>query len=814
MTKLRAVVGGMGWPLAALLYGLLSVSAEAAASEASSPDGAGAADSGYRTDVACGQSGGDACLGAGEYFALQSHPRMLETRQKAKAAVPGPVEGPSIGLALAGGGTRAAQFAIGVLKGLHEGGVLTDVDFLSTVSGGGYAGYWFMAQRIQGAEPSDMFRDCVPTRYEATALALGYALPVCTADNVAGGGACFCPTEPAVASDDGSLVPNRSAVLLSQGRYADPFRFQNSLRGHTDLFVPSFSYANTRSDNRVLPAAIPPIVFQLAVSTTVDLVGDVLFDWNFNSSTSRQLYRNGIHRIYGLPPIDCASQLNLAPPWGRHDLERRCIAERPLVGDAIADRYSDDDLPKGVTFKTLSARWEQGGLPYWIINATTPVLNCPKADGGKACVVSEVLSDAQYPPHKAAFEFTPDYWGAGEFGYWNVQGDRRPFGDNVENVLEAVASSAAFFDPHQRSFMAGGLVNGLLQVGGFRWGYYIINPHVSEATRRLHRVLPFPFYLFHHWRETRQAVDIHLNDGGQSDNLGLYGLIRRRVPNIIIADHASEARPGNMEDICKLRKNLALPEFIQWNGQRWWHLQFDDLADLDKVCDERVIDPAQYPPTVPQTDQRYRYNVHAWKHPVVRGCAVELPWAPDRAGREAKRRELEGKTCGQLKTGLASETPAGERRHLNLFLIKPALDLTTFNRPPVDEGRVSYPRQRSEIELRGFLRANAREQDGIGILRFPNHTTINLTLDSSPWLFGAYRELAASAARTLRVRDGVLVVDKPSGPPMRPTADYLVDRQACRLTSDLIAGQADAKASDPSASPYNAGCLTDDDPIN
>ncbi len=47
------------------------------------------------------------------------------------------------GLALSGGGIRSATFNIGLLQALDEKGVLNSVDYLSTVSGGGYAGgFW------------------------------------------------------------------------------------------------------------------------------------------------------------------------------------------------------------------------------------------------------------------------------------------------------------------------------------------------------------------------------------------------------------------------------------------------------------------------------------------------------------------------------------------------------------------------------------------------------------------------------------------------------------------------------------------------
>jgi len=44
-----------------------------------------------------------------------------------------------VGLSLSGGGVRSAVVSLGVLQGLHRGGLLRLVDYLSSVSGGGYA---------------------------------------------------------------------------------------------------------------------------------------------------------------------------------------------------------------------------------------------------------------------------------------------------------------------------------------------------------------------------------------------------------------------------------------------------------------------------------------------------------------------------------------------------------------------------------------------------------------------------------------------------------------------------------------------------
>lgn len=49
------------------------------------------------------------------------------------------------GLSFSGGGIRAGTFAVGFLQGLANVGLLDRFDYLSTVSGGGYAGAWLTA---------------------------------------------------------------------------------------------------------------------------------------------------------------------------------------------------------------------------------------------------------------------------------------------------------------------------------------------------------------------------------------------------------------------------------------------------------------------------------------------------------------------------------------------------------------------------------------------------------------------------------------------------------------------------------------------
>ncbi|MYA59462.1 MAG: hypothetical protein F4X40_02735 [Chloroflexi bacterium] len=72
---------------------------------------------------------------------------------------------PKVGLALSGGGIRSASFSLGVLQALVRYGVLKDVDYLSTVSGGGYIGSaltWWLARNLPKF-PDDGLRDNIRT---------------------------------------------------------------------------------------------------------------------------------------------------------------------------------------------------------------------------------------------------------------------------------------------------------------------------------------------------------------------------------------------------------------------------------------------------------------------------------------------------------------------------------------------------------------------------------------------------------------------------------------------------------------------------
>lgn len=86
-----------------------------------------------------------------------------------------------VGLALSGGGIRSATFNLGLLQALRHKRLLEHIDYLSTVSGGGYIGGFWTAwrQRSEECDPKDGKRLLFP-KHTANHLADGVKYPQST----------------------------------------------------------------------------------------------------------------------------------------------------------------------------------------------------------------------------------------------------------------------------------------------------------------------------------------------------------------------------------------------------------------------------------------------------------------------------------------------------------------------------------------------------------------------------------------------------------------------------------------------------------
>ena len=424
----------------------------------------------------------------------------------------------TVGLALAGGGTKAADFSMGVLQGLSETNVIDKVDAISSVSGGGYAALWFYSRLLN--DDSNMVQNPLISNRIAPFF-----------DD------CLLESYKKLATSTPEVICKNNYTFFSPN---DPYRFQNYIRGYQDLFSsgtdmfgnPAFNMEPTGEHGR-LTNDIGQLAVKTIVASVINFVPNILFDWEIPLSPSRAAYDKGILRTFGADVPQCEN-------------EEKCTKYR-LEGDV--------GWVKALTFVDLKKAYEAEKVPLWIIN-TTAGENRQLFNFGEAS-----------PLMLTSYEMTPYGSGSGLYGYCSFndkEGCSKPneglkynqLLPETEVVAKAVVMSAAFFDEQQR--VLGSKLNGITKplqsLSTLNWGISRKNPRVSESKQILHKMLPWPFYYLHGYND-ETSVNIRFSDGGQSENTGAYALIRRQMTDIIISDH-SQDREGRMADICNLKNNL------------------------------------------------------------------------------------------------------------------------------------------------------------------------------------------------------------------------------------------------------------------
>ncbi|URM26313.1 patatin-like phospholipase family protein [Pseudomonas frederiksbergensis] len=639
---------------------------------------------------------------------------------------------PYLGLALAGGGTKASGFSIGVLKGLVESGQMEQVDIISSVSGGSYAAYWYYARLVFDDptfgldQPTSstfrqaLFLDCFPSRYMKT---LGVTWP--SSDPWLAGQPIPCPPQNntnllKIAAEDKfkddaqrqetqHQYDLRLAALDRPELGKDPYRAQNALRGYQDIFstgrnffgAHAFDYNTTEDDQRFANETLEMVPLEVG-SIVLNAFANIAFDWNINVSSTQRAYAKGIERTYGAS----------APNCDEHD--NACITS--MYGTSIR-LEGDIEQAKSLSYAQIQRAFEVKGAPLWIINATA-------GEDRSAFDVGE-----QLPFYLSAFEVSPYHYGSGLYGYWPGHlADLTP--------AKAVLSSAAFLDSQQKVEAEPplrNLYNAGQKIAALDWGLSFPNPNnSSDIIYGSHYLLPFPLYHVDRLDDAKHSTFIHLSDGGMSENLGAYALVRRGVSNLIISDHAQD-REGWMADICRLRDGL---------DKQGLTLLLPGLSSLDRQC--KIV---KYELT--------GYDIYAWEHPVLVGCIVS--------------KALASSNCEKLPVNLSKDQYAA-----HLFVIKPALgtksmqtQLQSINKACTQGSKEKCQRfvrqacttpngtndspmwqgaPAPSCEVYAFISKNFNNSAGIasdGCPNFPQFGTVALTADSSPWIYGAMRDLAA-----------------------------------------------------------------------
>lgn len=651
---------------------------------------------------------------------VQALIRPAEAAAAAPSAADARLATTGIGVALAGGGTKAASYAMGVLAAISDEDMFGRIDAISTVSGGGYAAFFLYSKVLArrndtaAARPalSDFFADCIPRRYAKK-------LPAASSHRL-------CAAEP----EDATM---------------EKYRFQQFVRCRQDVLENDCNQELEGTDHSEIANAVV-----LAAGTVVALVPNfvarTLFDWPVNMSPSRYAYLEGIGTAYGLYPVSIKAASK------SRDLLDHCEKGRFLNCDASSG-YARLDR-RALRFDDLAAYHDSGAekVPVWIINATA----------SRSRSLFGWAREGQRDFTQYTLQMSPF---TARSGFHGKVGNYREHLD----LLEATTAAAAFLDANETLVRGqpGRLGAALVQHAlAFDWGVDIPNPNVDAGWRALHSVLPLwpwpwttlsalptlpiPMY----WADgglrqlggakpNQRSPYIRLLDGGNNDDLGTYTLIEAGKKHIVISDHAYDGK-GDMQDLCRLHNEVRL----RMTNKKLVVPGLKGFAEhcLQFVRESECVD--QPCKSVPGLDEKAAtkggYPITGWKHPVLLGCIRDLGSTKD-----------SNESCdGRIDT--------------QLYILKPALNLAEFVDKYLPGGTVdvkacpeagkndsgatasdsSDNKDLGVCEVAAYIASQKTDAQGFPILgAFPQHSTVGMTFASTGREYGAYRELARWQAR-------------------------------------------------------------------
>lgn len=385
------------------------------------------------------------------------------------------------------------------------------------------------------------------------------------------------------------------------------------------------------------------------IRLAITSVGEVFFSPLIKTGNVPSAYQYGIERAWALNPNPRTSAYQ--------DFSYTNDTGKPQTSGWHLD-------PTKATWQQLRVLYEDksiGKIPLWILNAS----NAPRGAG---------------TDQSRIFEITPFGQGSELTGYL------RGGVPSIADLGTSVRASAAALDAQG----AGEKYAQSLSPRNFmfplaEWGETVKNQFQDSPKR------------------------FHLSDGGHSENLGVYSLLRRGARDVIVVDAAADVE-GRMADLCALRSMLAKEKVT---------LKFSrELTQLDTVCEGAIGDPHS---------KLLGYNTSAWLNPVVPGQVI---WPPE--------------------SGLPPS---------RIWLIKLGWDQQAVRRAFNDKKceTLEYPVSCLVTAYYGHNTSTIRPKDQY--LFFPQLTTPGAGFSSSSYMFWAYRELGRTAASALKLQpDGTIAL--------------------------------------------------------
>jgi hypothetical protein len=338
-------------------------------------------------------------------------------------------------------------------------------------------------------------------------------------------------------------------------------------------------------------------------ATPLNLLANGIFGWHMNTNPARDIYEWRLQEVFQQPPPK-------------------------KEGEAVPEL---ERVP-AIHFDDLRRTIEERRLPYFVINTTAFLEDSSDHFGA--------------PLYNSIYEFTPLFFGADALGRYTYDPARPEF---PVTFARAVSISGAALDGTK--LIVGSSQRTLWSLLNQDLGYHMDNPAISGDRRIVHLFMPFPIYYFHHYPRDLHGTNIYLSDGGHSENLGAYALVRRLCERIIVVD-AEHDPTYEFEAYYNLKRALRRDMGVDLYVPDLERIAQDERSLRQIRIDALVRDPAPMPPVqpadaadlqpAPQSDasndrQLYPSRVtmdllasKRWKEvaatPTMHGCIAYLPY--------------------------------------------------------------------------------------------------------------------------------------------------------------------------------------------
>ncbi len=247
---------------------------------------------------------------------------------------------PKIGLAMSGGGTKSAMFSHGVLHGLQATGVLQELDAISTVSGGGYAAFWYFSHAMEAQRQrtnlAAIFEDCFPYWW----------LDDRAEEKL---------RQVFARGKDEALKRGKKVCYDTYHQIAgDPFRWESHILRWPDVFGTEIT--TVTGNVQKAPTAQVEALFGRAVL-------EMLTFWSGRESYVAIGYQEGIERAWGLNPLPRKRVPENTPESSRWEYSNSASS---TTGNSI--RVD----PKSAQWADLRKLYsKESKLPLWIVNTNS-----------------------------------------------------------------------------------------------------------------------------------------------------------------------------------------------------------------------------------------------------------------------------------------------------------------------------------------------------------------------------------------------------------------------------------------------------------